>query len=132
MRLINADKFEEYCMKTPEWVADDPFRAYVDGMTQVLGDINAAPTVDAVQVIRCKDCDNWNEWDHAGRRSLGNYRCSCAYWTVEDGPTFYTGEDDFCSHAEKKMTAADIVSLGNCIACGIKEGLKAEGDDTNV
>lgn len=65
--------------------------------------IKTIPAADVVPVVRCKDCDLWNEWDHAGRESLGNFRCSCAYWTTEDGPTlFYTAPTDFCSYGERK------------------------------
>lgn len=54
------------------------------------------------EIVRCKDCDCWNDWDSAGRESLGNYVCSCAYWSVEDGPVFYTRPTDFCSYGEKR------------------------------
>lgn len=64
--------------------------------------IDRVPAADVVPVIRCERCDNWNEWDHSGHKSLGNFRCSCAYWTVEDGPTFYTAPTDFCSYAEPR------------------------------
>lgn len=60
------------------------------------------PAADVAPVIHCEHCDNWNEWDHSGHKSLGNFRCSCAYWTVEDGPTFYTAPTDFCSYAEPR------------------------------
>jgi hypothetical protein len=62
-----------------------------------------APTVDAVPVCRCRDCDMWNEEDFSGRKSLGNYRCSCAEWSnLEDGRRVYTGPDEFCSRGERK------------------------------
>lgn len=64
--------------------------------------IEAIPPEDVAPVIRCKDCDLWNEWDHSGRESLGNFRCSCAHWSVEDGPVFFTAPTDFCSYAEPK------------------------------
>lgn len=65
-------------------------------------DIESFPAADVAPVIRCKDCDLWNEWDHSGRESLGNFRCSCGYWSVEDGPVFFTAPTDFCSYAEPK------------------------------
>lgn len=70
---------------------------------EILADIfEILPAADVAPVIRCERCDNWNEWDHSGHKSLGNFRCSCAYWTVEDGPTFYTAPTDFCSYAEPR------------------------------
>lgn len=68
----------------------------------ITDELRAIPPVDAVEVVRCKDCDLWNEWDHSGRESLGNFRCSCAHWSVEDGPVFFTAPTDFCSYAEPK------------------------------
>ena len=64
--------------------------------------LDNVPSADVAPVIRCKDCDLWNEWDHSGRESLGNFRCSCAHWSVEDGPVFFTAPTDFCSYAEPK------------------------------
>ena len=52
-------------------------------------------------VVLCKDCDCWNDWDSSGRESLGNYVCSCAHWSVEDGPILYTRPTDFCSYGER-------------------------------
>ena len=49
--------------------------------------------VDAVAVIRCKDCDLWNAWDKHGNL------CSCAHFTQDDAAPVYTKPDDFCSYA---------------------------------
>jgi len=48
------------------------------------------PTIDAVPVIRCKDC-KWYEFDVSHR---------CGY----TGLNGYIAEDDFCSKAEPKVT----------------------------
>lgn len=56
---------------------------------------------DVRPVVLCKDCDLWNEWDSSGRKSLGNYRCSCAEWTTEI-TTYYTGPDEFCSRGVRR------------------------------
>ena len=62
-------------------------------------------------IIRCKNCDLWNEDEHSGHKSLGNYRCVCQYWSTEDGPTWYTGENEFCSNAEPKEDAINTYEL---------------------
>lgn len=50
MRLIDADKFEVYtCV--------NKLSDYVDGVQSMLEAIDSAPTVDAVEVVRCKDCE---------------------------------------------------------------------------
>lgn len=68
----------------------------------IIESIENIPSTDAVEVVRCKYCDWWNDWDSAGKDSLGNHVCSCAYWTREDGPVVYTADNDFCSNAERR------------------------------
>lgn len=52
-------------------------------------------------VTFCKNCELWNEWDHAGRKEYGNFVCSCSHWS-SDVCTVYTGPGDFCSKSEPK------------------------------
>lgn len=78
MRLIDADALE----KDTEWCAyDDGFTSYSDFC------IKNAPTVDAVPVVRCKDC----KWFGL---------VGCAIQIVDD--TDRPSEDDFCSFGERK------------------------------
>ena len=51
--------------------------------------LNNVPRVDAVEVIRCKDC-KWRQQDDVNRNFCG----------LGD---FYCGENDFCSRAERKV-----------------------------
>ena len=51
--------------------------------------IGTAPTVDAVEVVRCKDCKH---------REDG----VCTLESVYDYPWYYTNDDDFCSHGERR------------------------------
>jgi hypothetical protein len=64
--------------------------------------LRSIPAADVRPVVLCRDCDCWNDWDSAGKESLGNYVCSCAHWSVEDGPVLYTRPTDFCSYGEKR------------------------------
>ena len=100
-RYIDADALVAELQKKP--IHDGHFIHTRD----VSDAIFYAPTIspDEVRgVVLCQDCDCWNEWDHAGRKSLGNYVCSCAHWTVEDGAVLYTKPTDFCSYGERKVT----------------------------
>ena len=54
----------------------------------VRDDIGNAPTVDAVPVVRCKDCKYW---------TMG-YCNHFAYYDYEP----MTNEDDFCSYGERR------------------------------
>lgn len=69
--------------------------------------IDNTPTVDAVQVVRCKDC---YEFEKRGEYHSENSECPglhlygyCYHWDYEPGeyPNKVDG-DDFCSHGEKK------------------------------
>lgn len=87
MRLIDAyaliKEFEGYMLDPKE-------------LRDAICTINDAPTVDAVPVVRCKDCkyyredgDCWHEWDNDGR---------IYYQSVINEPN----PDDYCSWAERK------------------------------
>ena len=84
MRLINADalidKYQSEC-------SVDVFRY------EVIEDLRNAPTVDAVPVIRCKDCKHWD----------GCF-CHNKWWGDDYGN--YTPpikeKDGFCDWAERK------------------------------
>lgn len=70
-RLIDADKLEKQ-----EYWGNERCFDYVDAE-----DIDNAPTVDAVPVVRCKDC-----------RKFKTYSCRMVA----------SGYDDFCSYGERK------------------------------
>ena len=91
MRLIDADVMEKtildfwgcdpaYCMDVNGW---DPARADVCTLKR----LKNAPPVDAVPVVRCKDC----KWFGL---------VGCAIQIVDD--TDRPSEDDFCSFGERK------------------------------
>lgn len=85
MRLIDADEFEVYtCVNKST--------DYVEGAQSVLEAIDAAPTVDAVEVVYCKDCEYSYE-------NIGYIICShgvCCECIVPPG--FY------CAEGKRKET----------------------------
>lgn len=86
MRLIDADAFLERMSRT-------------DRFFGVVFDINDEPTVDAVPVVRCRDCKHC--------RNLPNGLCYL-YTEPYDNESGYKGEavcvepDDYCSCGERK------------------------------
>ena len=68
-------------------VQKDVQSAEMRGANKVIDRIKAAPAVDAVEVVRCKDCKYLN----------AEYRC--VNWK---GLYDYTKADDFCSYAERR------------------------------
>ena len=61
--------------------------------------IAEAPAVDAVEVVRCKDC-KYFELDEDGLDVLGV--CKCGKIAVSYNGEIYPKETDFCSYGEKK------------------------------
>lgn len=71
---------------------NDPERAH--GWNDLLKILEAAPAVDAVEVVRCKDCKHWLKdvagcTDFVGRCELANYMVGavgyCVYGERKDG-----------------------------------------------
>ena len=86
MRLIDADAFlKEYC---------EPYPHIYQAMSSAF---KHAPKVDAVLVIRCRDCKHC-------RRELaqGKWEGSCRYWN-----THSVMLNDFCSYGERKDNEDD-------------------------
>ena len=83
MRLIDADKID-----TCSCVYDEP--------EEVCERIRNAPTVDAVLVVRCRDCK------HARIPPASTNDVFCGYLTK------WHKKDDFCSYGERRIdNAAD-------------------------
>lgn len=82
MRLIDADEFEVYTCVNKS-------KDYVEGVQSILEAIDAAPTVDAVAVIRCKDCIHY----------IAGYCCR----DVKNRTSMVKYEpDDFCSYTVRR------------------------------
>lgn len=78
MRLIDADAFLERMSHT-------------DRFFGVVFDINDAPTVDAVPVIRCREC----EYAKNAKVNKKGFRiCPASHMEIVD--------DDFCSYGERE------------------------------
>lgn len=86
-RLIDANEIEELFYKQIEYGATDLKNAFDDALQD-------APTVDAVEVVRCKDCRYWEE-ETGVCEKLSDFDCS-----VLDLDVF--NYDDFCSLGERR------------------------------
>lgn len=82
-RLIDADYLIddiEHCLW--DWESVDGITASTV-LKQTITDIKNQPTIDAVQVVRCKDCKYYKE-----------NTLACSRYGLED--------DDYCSWAERR------------------------------
>ena len=65
-------------------------------LQEILDDVKESPVVDAVPVVRCKDC----KW---GRETCGNIECCC---DINVPPEYY-GYYWFCPNGERKEHETD-------------------------
>lgn len=86
-RLIDADRALEIVRE--QGIAHPKAHHLTNYATLILLE---APTVDAVEVVRCRDCKFRSSW-----MMNRNLRYICP----ESG-LFPNGESDFCSHGERK------------------------------
>lgn len=88
MRLIDAD-----AMTADLLTVDPQFETMIHWSLTVL---DAQPTVDAVEVVRCKDCKHYQLSDD---RAFGFPVKRCEITGFED-----VDDDCFCSWAERRQT----------------------------
>ena len=61
--------------------------------------IHEAPTIDAVPVVRCKDC----EYAYINSFSMASGVVLCRHWTnYADGIRTIMQQDDYCSYGERR------------------------------
>ena len=86
MRLIDADelKMNMFAYAPPEMIWD---HGDVDHK------INEMPTIDAVPVVRCKDCKHFMEFE----KPLGKWPGLCRYYNFHS-----VKKNDFCSCGQEK------------------------------
>ena len=90
MRLIDADAYKAlHCKVCP---SDCGACGFVYGKDDICGLIDKAPTIDAVPVVRCKDC-HYGFYDSEINDAMICTRTNDGYWRHGN---------DFCSYGRKK------------------------------
>lgn len=87
MRLINA----EHLKKRATDLDDDCWDYYGQSTADFLEYIDNEPTVDAIEIVRCKDCIYWQD-------NNGGYPHIMCRWNTDETPD----EDDYCSWGERR------------------------------
>ena len=99
MRLIDADRlnkpiYAEEDNITGSGMSYDEICGYNDGIDIAWNKIDQAPTIDAVPVVRCKDCIRRYDTDE------------CPMCFLIEGKYYeYTNENGFCDRGERKEGA---------------------------
>lgn len=97
MRLIDADALGigicNFDVFSPEGTL------YAEGWNQAIKILQKAPTVDAVEVVRCKDCIYAQDFDDDDARYDIGRICMCA---SDEDYIMTRWADDFCSYGERR------------------------------
>ena len=99
MRLIDADRLNKLIYAeedniTGSGMSYDEICGYNDGIDIAWNKIDQAPTIDAVPVVRCKDCIRRYDTDE------------CPMCFLIEGKYYeYTNENGFCDRGERKEGA---------------------------
>ena len=100
MRLIDADALGVgRCSK------DILPAAYCAGWNGLIELIEKAPTIDAVPVVRCRECKYWGDEDGKSQGEDGVLfaRCNVHNYLIDGRHTGWCpAENDFCSYGEKE------------------------------
>ena len=89
MRLIDADKLKTIIQ---EVIEESNFKPFKDILRKMCDILDKSPTVDAVEVVRCKDCRHYDKdalWCNKNSYAFG-----------EEYHNWYA--DCFCSFGERK------------------------------
>lgn len=92
MKLIDKNEIYEYL----DNLHFTEYKKY-----KVLQAVKDAPTIDAVPVVRCRDCIYWKQF----RRVPEVGQCMNKQWTYLTkhlAVAFETWESDFCNYAKEK------------------------------
>ena len=98
MRLIDADNL------VPD-ICDAEIEYGTNPVHFSANAIDLAPTVDAVPVVRCRECKYWGDEDGKLQRSDGVLfaRCKVHNYLLDGRHTGWCPtENDFCSYGEKE------------------------------
>lgn len=88
MRLIDGDKLQEFPIRANRCDKEHANKHFINGIESVMEYAELLPTVDAVPVVRCKEC-KWAGGDFVCYRGV----------MVQHKP------EDFCSYGKRKEGA---------------------------
>lgn len=92
MRLIDADKLKAFYKHWDSEYSGEELKEYKRIFDSI---VDQQPTVDAVKIVRCKDC-KYAEWHDNFEANIAQYFCEFIDANVE------LKDDDFCSKGERR------------------------------
>ena len=101
MRLIDADRLSEAIHENVSALYEDAVCAKEDCLTEVY----AAPIVDAVPVVRCRECKHHRDKNEQEQQYLVEDILICTSPDATDDCWNAVWPDHFCSYGERKGCA---------------------------
>lgn len=106
-RLIDANVLNESIedwRKRMDGTMNPLDRTIVNVLSAVMDDINEAETIDAVEVVRCRECKKFWEYTESHKTTVekADGDCMIRCLVAPDDPQFCAVQkDDYCSMGEK-------------------------------
>ena len=97
-QLIDADALIKLMNEKHKHLVDENgwYDRYTSGYEDAITDVEEAPIVDAVPVVRCRDCRLWSP--------VGKRAGKCPFMI---GKNLFAGDDHYCSLGEKEEDECD-------------------------
>ena len=105
MRLIDADALKDKLDKKArnDFCLDDEYETILATLMSVEDMIDNAPTIDAVEVVRCKDCEHYiaERYTRSAIRPTAAFHETniCLRWDFDGAQT---SPDGYCSYGERR------------------------------
>ena len=104
MRLIDADALQNILLPITT-ALEHEYGSLGGAVSGCMKHIDNAPTIDAVPVVRCRECKYWGDEDGKSHREGGVLfaRCNVHNYLIDGRHTGWCPtENDFCSYGERK------------------------------
>lgn len=108
MRLIDADVLPNYKCQVSATIGDKTGPAWM--RFAFWEDIEKAPTIDAVPVVRCRECEKFWEYTESHKATVekADGDCMIRCMVAPDDPQFCAVQkDDYCSMGKRKGAKMD-------------------------
>lgn len=102
MRLIDADRLIEDMGASCLPIMEKGISEITGDESSIVDHINSAPAIDAVPVVRCKDCKHMRErhYEKPGEEPYIKRACESKYGLTE---RYMVNEWDYCSRGERRI-----------------------------
>lgn len=106
MRMIDADELRAWLVKAGRFLKlQDDKRTASHAIGKIIDHVDKTPAVDAVPVIRCRDCKFWEAYGSKAARNTGDpleRYGGCEIW--RGGHL----ESDFCSYGQAHTNSTPL------------------------